>query len=66
MGRKFNFTGALPCNCSSRRWEDLGGTILKGPSVLYDPASGNMEIYVVGRNRSVWERAWNHSRGWYA
>jgi NlpC/P60 family len=38
------------------------GSVASGP-VLYDPASGNLEVYAVGTNGHLLERAWN-PHGW--
>ena len=36
----------------------------KGGPILYDQASGNLEVYVVGKNRAVYQKWWNPSHGW--
>ena len=35
-----------------------------GGPIIYDPASGNLEVYAVGSNRSVYQKWWNRSHGW--
>jgi hypothetical protein len=45
-------------------WNNLGGTAISNPDALYDQASGNLEVYAVGKNRALYQKVWKRSHGW--
>jgi hypothetical protein len=47
-------------------WINLGGYVLGSPAVLYDSLSRNFEVYAVGRDHALLEKAWNPSMSWSA
>lgn len=50
----------LPAHIGASLAEEVGSP------VLYDPRSGNTEVYVVGSGHALFEKAWNPSMGWSA
>src|SRR5215469_9463161 len=47
-----------PTRASAARAAFSAGDTTGGP-VVFDPASGNLEVYAVGTDRRLYEKAWN-------
>jgi hypothetical protein len=46
-------------------WLNMSGNIASQPAAIYNPGSGNLEIYARGTNGDIVEKYWAPSTGWH-